>query len=104
MNPTQLFAEVKKFKTVAQLKEWARLVGFDFEANDNSVNDGQDNDHNYQNFFHLMILMSELDRVKGDAVLIINHADIEVLVENLDHSIYKHRLHPHVEVHKLERQ
>tara|TARA_Y100001970_G_C13895942_1_gene681108 strand:- start:302 stop:610 length:309 start_codon:yes stop_codon:yes gene_type:complete len=102
MNPTQLFAEVKKFQTVEQLKEWARLIGFDFEANDNSVNNGQDNDHNYQNFFHLMILISELERVKDDVVYIINHDGIEVLVDDLNHTMYGD--HPAFIRHKLERQ
>ena len=103
MNPTQLFTQAKKFQTVVQLKEWAREIGFDFEANDKSDNDGLDNDHNYQNFFHLIILLSELDRVKDDSVLIINHDNIEILVDDLNHSMYGKRF-PFTNIHKLERQ
>ena len=94
MNPTQLFTQVKKFQTVAQLKEWAREIGFDF-------NQSEASDHNYQNFFHLIVLMSELDRVKDDSVLIINHDNIEIVVDDLNHSMYGKRF-PFTNIHKLE--
>lgn len=92
MTAQDLFNSVKQFNTAAEIKEWAASVGYDFNPDYTGYDD--ENDHpNYQDFFHLDVLLAEmrcLDVQPGSRsiMIIYNQSGNEILASSIHDDYY----------------
>tara|TARA_R100000231_G_scaffold138860_1_gene118309 strand:+ start:1173 stop:1493 length:321 start_codon:yes stop_codon:yes gene_type:complete len=104
LMPNEIFNEVKKFKTIAELKQWMVSLGYDLNPNYEGLSDEMEHS-NYQNHFHLDILNSEIKSISDDAKAIVIYNNIEeVLADGLNNPSYKSNFTSDLKSHILINQ